>query len=140
MAAQFYAVKTLFRSYATGRPHQPDKYFDPDATLVEERIQLIKAKSIPEARKKAEKDATEYARRILYKNPYNQEVTLEYMGLCEIYEVQGALTDKTEIYASSRIVSKNMSKVKIGHAHLSPKQSLDRSKRRKFLNKDHLHE
>ncbi len=140
MAAQFYAVKTMFRAMSQGKPHLPDRYFDPEAVLLEERIQLIKAKSTAEARKKAEKDAVEYARRILYKNPYNQQVTLEYMGLCEVYEIQQPLSDKTEIYASSRIINKKVSKAKIGHMYLSQRQSLDRSKRKKFLNKDHIHE
>lgn len=140
MAAQYYAVKTFFRSICQGRPERPDKYFDPDATLVEERIQLIKAKGVAEARKKAEKDAVEYARRILYKNPYNQQVTLEYMGLCEIYEIQQPLADKIEIYAASRIVSRKVSTAKIGRTYLNERQPLDRSRRRKFLNKDHLHD
>ena len=140
MASQFFAVKTFFRSACEGRPERPDKYFDPEATLVEERIQLIKAKSPAEARKKAEKDAVEYARRILYKNPYNQQVTLEYMGLCEIYEIQQPLADKTEIYAASRIINRKVSKAKIGRTYLNERQSFDPSRRKKFLNKDHIHE
>ncbi|MBZ0166031.1 MAG: DUF4288 domain-containing protein, partial [Candidatus Omnitrophica bacterium] len=136
----YYAVKTLYRSVCEGRPQRPDRYFDPDATLLEERIQLIKAKNRAEAKKKAEKDAVEYARRILYKNPYNQEVTLEYMGLCEIYEIEQGLADKAEIYASSRIISKKVSVAKVANIYLNPRQSPDRSKRRKFLNKEHFHD
>lgn len=140
MASQYYAVKTLFRSICEGRPEKPDRFFDPDATLLEERIQLIKAKNRAEAKKKAEKDALEYSRRILYKNPYNQEVTLEYMGLCEIYEIEQGLADKAEIYASSRIISKKVPAAKVASIYLNPRQSPDRGKRRKFLNKEHIHD
>ncbi len=140
MASNFYTVKTLFRSQAKGRPKLPDRFFDPDATLLEERIQLIKAKSRVEALKKAEKDAREYAKRIRYQNPYDQDVTLEYLGLNEIFEVEHALQDKTEIYSSSRIISQKTSVSKIAHTYLNKKQSLEHSKRKKFVNKAYFHD
>lgn len=140
MASNFYTVKTLYRSVAQGRPFQPDRFFDPDSTLLEERIQLIKAKSRKEALRKAEKDAVEYARRVKYKNPYEQEVTLEYLGLNEIYEIEHTLQDKTEIYTSSRIISKKVSVSKIAHVYLNKKQSFDQSKRKKFINKAYFHD
>lgn len=139
MAANFYTVKTIFRSFATGRPDKPDQFFDPDATLVEERIQLVKAKDKGEALKKAEKDANEYAKRIRFNNPYNQEVRQEYTGLCEVYEIDRVLSDMTEIYSSSKVMDKKVTISKIAHVYLNKIQPYNKSKRKKFINKDYFH-
>ncbi|MGE0267742.1 MAG: DUF4288 domain-containing protein [Candidatus Omnitrophota bacterium] len=139
MAANFYTVKTIFRCFAAGRPDKPDQFFDPDATLVEERIQLVKAKSKEEAQKKAEKDANEYAKRVKFFNPYNQAVTLEYTGLCEVYEIERALSDMTEIYSNSKVMDKKITISKIAHVYLNKKQPYNKSKRKKFINREYFH-
>lgn len=138
MATNFYSVKTIYRSTASGRPEKPDQLFDPDATLIEERIQLVKAKSREEAFKKAEKGAQDYAKRIKFMNPYFQEVIMEYTGLCEVYEIEYPLADMTEIYSNSKIMSKKISISKIAHVYLNKQQPYDKSKRKKFINKDYL--
>lgn len=139
MATTYYSVKTIYRCSASGRPEKPDQFFDPDATLIEERIQLVKAKTKDEALRKAEKDAQEYAKRTKFVNPYNQEVILEYTGLCEVYEIDQALADMAEIYASSKIISKKITLSKIAHVYLNKPQPYDKSKRKKFINRAYFH-
>jgi len=78
LATKWFTIKTFYRSFAQGRPVKPDRFYDPEATLVEERTQLIKAKNRAEAIKKVEKDANQYAKRVRYTNPYEQEIVMKY--------------------------------------------------------------
>jgi hypothetical protein len=57
----WYAVKTLYRSEGLGRPTATDSAYDPAATLVEERVVLLKARSFQDAIRAAEKEARAYA-------------------------------------------------------------------------------
>lgn len=133
--ANWYAVKTFYRSKADGRPERPDRFYDPDAVLVEERTLLIRAAGRVEALKKAERDAEDYARRIKYKNPYGQDVSMKYLGLYDICELSESLVDKTELFVSSHIMSCHVNDQKIAHAYIPrPDPDLMQSKRKKFLN------
>lgn len=55
MVWKWFGVKTLIRWEAIGKPESIDENFDEDATLVEERIVLFKARSSDEAIKKSGK-------------------------------------------------------------------------------------
>ena len=141
MASKWYSVKTFYRSKAEGRPQKPDRYCDTDATLVEERIVLIRAQSRREAIKKAEKEANEYASRINYLNPYNQNVKTRYLGFFDLFEIEGNLLDKEEIFLTSRIMSKKISDKKISHVYLNKrKANFANSSQKVFVNKDLLTE
>ena len=138
MASQWFSVKTFYRSYADGRPVKPDRFCDPDATLVEERTLLIKAKNKGEAIKKAEKDAYEYAKKVDYTNPYEQKVRMEYLGIYDIFDVGPSLSDKKEIFVINRVMSKKISKHKIAHVYINKaERSQEQTKRKKFLNKEY---
>jgi hypothetical protein len=84
MAWEWYAVKTLHRWEAFGEPQNPDKNYDPNATLLEERVVLIKARTFDEAIRKAEKGAAEYPGHVMI-NPYSQEIRFRYMETCDAY-------------------------------------------------------
>ena len=53
---KWYGIRSLYRWAAVGRPKNPDESYVKDATLVEERIVLIKARSDEEAMRKAKKE------------------------------------------------------------------------------------
>src|SRR4051794_8957759 len=46
MGWKWFGVKTIFRVEASGTPRKTDDRFDPDVTMVEERVVLIRARSI----------------------------------------------------------------------------------------------
>lgn len=134
MAAKWFVIKTFYRSTAEGRPEKPDRFYDPDATLVEERSLLIKAMNKTEAVKKAEKEAENYARSVRYQNPYGQTVSTRYLGCYDVYPVEDSLTDKKEIFSTSRIMSKRINDRKIAYVYIGKRDNLFQSKRKKFLN------
>lgn len=104
---------------------------------MEERIVLFKAKTKAEATKKAEKEARQYATKNAYTNPYDQKVTTRYLELYDIYSIDGALSDKDEIFCASRVMNKKVSNKKIAHVYLNkPKKDVLHSRRKVFMNKD----
>jgi uncharacterized protein DUF4288 len=50
---KWYAARALFRFVATGKPKRRDRYFDPNSTLLEDRVVLVQATSFEDAIKKA---------------------------------------------------------------------------------------
>jgi len=138
MAAQWFAVKTLYRSETVERPENPDRFYDPDMTLLEERVLLIKASGRGEALSKAEREARDYAAKTHCVNPYSQTVRTVYLGDCEIYELTGTPADKTEIFTTTRLISKRVPDHKIKHIYLGRHERAPaQSKRKKFINKNY---
>ncbi len=73
MPVRWFAVKTVYRSTAIGKPRVTDGDYDPDGTLVEERVVLLRARDHEDAIRKSEKDAKQYAKET-HTNPYGQSV------------------------------------------------------------------
>lgn len=138
MAIKWFAVKTLYRSQTNDRPEKPDLFYDPDATLLEERILLIKAKSRAEAVHKAEREARDYARKGECENPYRQRISTDYIGYCDVFEIGGALADKTEIFLNTRLVSRRITDRKLARIYTTraPQQQV-KTKWKKFMNRDY---
>lgn len=138
MASKWFAVKTFYRSDTRDRPVRPDKYYDPDVTVLEERVILIKAKSRQEAAIKAEKEAMDYARFAVCRNPYEQKIETRYLGYYDIFELEKSPDDKTEIFVTTRLISRKVNNGKIAHVYGAPKEGrFDKSRRKKFLNQEY---
>ena len=139
MASKWFCVKTLYRSYTEGRPVKPDRLYDPDATLIEERLVLLKARDKREAVIKAEREARDYAQKTTYINPYEQKVLTRYTGFYDLWEVQGTLQDRQELYSMGRVISRKVSDAKAAFLYIG-KRSADpsRGRHRKFMNKTYL--
>ena len=139
MSSNWFCVKTLYRAYADGRPEKPDLIYDPDATLVEERNLLFKAKNKREAIMKAEREAKDYAEQSQYINPYGQNVRTRYLGYHDIWEIDGGLADKQEIFCMSRVMSKKVSDSKVAFMCIEKRvEKVVKTKRKKFINRDYV--
>jgi len=137
LSVKWYVVKTLYRSYAEGRPEKPDLSYDPDLTLVEERALLIRATDSKEALRKAEKDAEDFCKRAECYNPYQQRVVTKYTGFYDISEAGESLSDKQEIFTQSRLVSVRVSDQKAAQLFIGTRvKEYGKGKRRKFANRD----
>src|SRR5689334_915831 len=123
MAWSWYCVKTLYRWRATGEPDNPDQDFDPDASLIEERIVLIKARSFDEAIEKAEKEAHKYAKQPIYENLYGQTVRTKYLECCEAFELYDPPAANIEIYSATEIVSTKVKDAEIVDRKMGKKES-----------------
>ncbi len=137
MAGQWFSVKTLYRSTAQGLPEKPDLSYDPDLTLVEERILFIKAKNRLEAVAKAEREAKDYARKRECRNPYNQKLSTRYLGFYDIMELSDHPQDKMEIFTVTRLISRKVSDSRIAKLYVGKRRSARHILNKKFVNKEY---
>ncbi len=112
-----------------GLPEKLDLSFDPDATLVEERILLIKAHYA--------REAMDYARRRRCVNPYNQKMCTTYLGFYDIIELSGIPQDKTEVFSAARLVSRKVSDQKVARIYIGKRRGTKQMIHKKFVNKEY---
>lgn len=98
---KWYSVRSLYRWIALGTPKKPDSSHLPGATLVEERIVLVKARSSEEALKKAEKEGLTYARSIRQTNGYGQKVRARMLKAVDAYELDSSPVAGTEVFSAT---------------------------------------
>ena len=139
MPNKWYSVRTLYRSRTEDRPVKPDLSYDPDATLLEERVVLIRAKSRQEAQAKALREAKDYAGTGTFVNPYEQTVRTDLLRTCDVYELHENPADKTEVYVASHLMSRRIPDAKVEKI-FTPRRVLDhkRGRYRKFIKQEYL--
>lgn len=98
---KWYAVRSLYRLIALGEPKKPDSSYIPGATLVEERIVLIKARSGEEAQLKAKKEGRAYARSIQRTNGYGQKIRGRMLKVLDAYELFSPPASGSEVYSAT---------------------------------------
>ncbi len=107
MSWKWFGVKTLTRWETIGKPKSVDENFDADATLIEERVVLIKARSFDEAIKKGEKEAKNNLSE--YKNFYGQKVKQRYLEVCDAFELFDEPNENgVEVFSLIETVSKKV--------------------------------
>jgi len=138
MANKWYTVRTLYRSRTDERPVKPDLSYDPDATLLEERVVLVRAKSRQEAQAKALREAKDYAGTGTFANPYEQMVRTDLLRTCDVYELDENPADKTEVYVANHLMSRRISDAKVEKI-FTPRRVLDHKKGRyrKFIKQEY---
>jgi hypothetical protein len=108
-AWKWFGVRTVYRLEARGRPVGRDASYSPSTTLVEERVVVLKARSVPEAIQKAEADARRYAAECRHRNPYGQRVRTRYIGYCDAYRSGQSLASGAEVFSASEVVPRRVS-------------------------------
>ncbi len=139
MAWKWFGVKTLIRWETIGKPKPFDGNFDDDATLLEERIVLIKARSFDEAIKKGEKEAESYS--VEYKNFYGQKVKQRYLKVCDAFELFNEPNENgVEVFSSTEMVSKKVKDFMLIENKFGREESVEsfKRKRKKFWNAELL--
>ena len=113
-SGSWYGVRTLIRLIATGKPKRRDQHFDPDSTLVEDRVVLLRASSFKDAIQQAEKEARQYCRRTHFSNIYGQRVRLKYLGAVDAFSLSDhEPSPGCEVYSSMAIVPRSISDSKV---------------------------
>ena len=109
--------------------------YDPNSTLVEERIVLIRARNDREALRKAKEEARNYARENRFENVYGERVQVRSMGAFDVFELMEASVDAgVELFSSNRVVSKSVSEKQIAATLVGPGRTPDQLKGRgRFL-------
>ncbi len=139
MAWKWFGVKTLTRCEAIGRPKAVDENFDGDATLLEERVVLIKARSFDEAIKKGEREAENYLAE--YKNFYGQTVKQRYLKVCDAFELFDEPNENgVEVFSLTEMVSKKVKDSVLIENKFGKNESREsfKRKREKFWNAELL--
>lgn len=132
---KWFAVKSVFRTEATGRPLGTDAAFDASMTLVEERVVLFRARSQREAFARAEREVRSYASDCDHRNPYGQQVVCRSLEVMDSYELFTAPASGREAYSRTQVVSRSVPDRSVVQALLGPfhESSRDRRTRRNIL-------
>jgi len=109
IAWKWYGVRTLYRESASGKPKGLDSHFSPEASFVEERVVVFRARSFAEAITKAEKEAKTYAAETDHRNRYGQRVRCRYLGYCDAYHLfDDEIEAGVEVYSSTEIIPRTV--------------------------------
>lgn len=131
---KLYAVKTVYRIDARGRPRGVDEAYAKGRVMVEERIVLFRARSCDEAIEKAEREAREYGARYVHTNPYGQQVFCEFTGIVDAYAPFDPPAVGAELFSSRRLLPKRLDQAALADLFLGPEVPRERALRTKFLN------
>jgi Domain of unknown function (DUF4288) len=133
---KWFGVKTLYRTTVAGTPPVTDSAYDPSATLVEERVVILRARSHDEAHRKAKAEARRYATR-RHVNPYGQRVRTRWVGASESFELFDEPDNLTEVWSSTYMIPASVSDKEVVARALGPNETAaQRKRRRKFLNRE----
>jgi hypothetical protein len=131
----WFAVKSLYRSEIVGDPRVVDEDYDPDGTLVEERVILVRADSHKKALQKAEAEAERYPSQHI--NPYGQLVVWRRSELLDSFQLFDKPGDGREVWSTMTVVPSAVTDEDLAIQRFGPIESKDSLRRRKkFLNRE----
>jgi hypothetical protein len=127
---RWYAVKSLLRVEAFGDPVGADDDYDPEGTLIEERVVLIRARSFEDALRRGEKEADAYAAGA-HVNPYGQVVRFRRLSIVEAAFVF-PLDEKTpEVWSSTSVIPASVTDAELAVMRFGPSEGEDATRRRR---------
>ncbi len=104
---KWFGGKQVIRTVAKGRPKQTGHAYDSEATLVEERVVLVRARNLSEALQKTEADALRYVELIDEVNAYGQRVSARCIGVSVYGTREVEVKPGFEVFSNSRVVPKS---------------------------------
>lgn len=132
---KWFGVKTLYRACARGRPTKRDRHYQPDATLIEERVVLVRAADFDHALKGANREALAYARDG-YENLYGQKIETTFLGACDAFELFDPPGPAREVYSRTEIASRRLSNAAVVKQLMGPNSTKsERYARRQFVSR-----
>jgi hypothetical protein len=141
LSGALYGVRTLVRLVATGQPKVRDRYFDPESTLLEDRVVLIRASSFESAIQQAENEVREYCRKTRFTNIYGQRVRLKYLGAVDAFWLfDDEPSPGCEVYSSTVIVPRSISDSKLVNERFGKRTRQRARSRYKFVDAEILTE
>jgi len=135
MPLQWFAVKTVYRSSVRGKPAGTDQDYDGEATLVEERVVVLRATDHNDAIRRGEREASQYVSP-RYVNPYGQSVVTRYLKAIESFELFDDPDDLREVWSSTRIIPKTIGDRDVVNIFFGPTIKAERRRRKKYMNRE----
>ena len=132
---RWYGVRTLYRLTTSGRPLGKDRDFDPDVSMIEDRVVLFSAASGAVAVRKAEREARKYASEFDYRNPYGQRVRCRFLEALDAFETLEEPGQGEEVYSLTEVVPRRIADKSIID-RLFGTERFKNSKRRNFCNEE----
>jgi hypothetical protein len=134
----WYGVRTLYRVTAEGEPKSPGKHFDPESTLIEDRVVLFQASGFDDAIAQATKEARSYCKQVRFVNPYGQKVRMRFLDAYDAYEISEFPDSDpgagSEVYSLTELVRASVPDVAIVKKRLGGLASKETEARYKFVN------
>jgi hypothetical protein len=118
----WFAVKSLFRVEAFGEPVAVDDDYDADGTLVEERVVLLRARSLDDALARGKKEADAYADGE-HLNPYGQTVRVRRLDGLEASYLFLFDGKKPEVWSSTSIIPASITDADVELLRFGPRES-----------------
>ncbi|MDX9971954.1 MAG: DUF4288 domain-containing protein [FCB group bacterium] len=131
---KWFSAKTIYRLDVEGEPLATDRNYEPNATLIEERVVLIRARNHDEAIRIAEKEADDYPGEP-YLNPYGQKVSYRPFGRTETYELFDPPANRAEVWSSTSLLPGSISDDEIIEDRFGPIEKSIK-KRKKFMDQE----
>ena len=132
----WYGVRTLYRVTAEGKPKSRGGNFDPEATLIEDRIVLFQATSDDDAITQAIKEARSYCRQYGYVNPYGQRVLTRFLDACDAYQISEMAARRpgagSEVYSVTELVRASVPDSAVRKRRMGKQASRSQEARLKF--------
>lgn len=121
---RWYGVRSQVRLVATGKPKRPGVEYDPESTLVEDRVVLFRAESFESVIAQGEAEAREYCRRIRFSNIYGQNVRLKFAGIVDAFSMADFKPGHAaEVYSGTTIVPSEVTNQELLAARTAPPET-----------------
>ena len=132
---KWFAIKSLYRTEITDPPRVTDADYDPEGTLIEERVVLVRARSHEKALLIAEAEADDYCRLNEHINPYGQRVVWGRLGSLESFKLFEAPGNLREAWSSMSVVPASLKDEELENQRFGPDEPAEALRlRKKYLN------
>ena len=126
-------MRTLYRLAAEGTPKSRDRHFDPESTLIEDRVVLFQAIDFDDAIAQGIKEGRSYCRQTKFVNLYGQKVRMRFLDACDAFKIfEGKPAAGIEAYSSTELAPASVSDRAVVKRRMGPKDFGARETRYKF--------
>ncbi|GAA3927280.1 DUF4288 domain-containing protein [Litoribacillus peritrichatus] len=131
----WYAVKTLYRTFTDGFAEDQDEAYREDIDMLEERVVLFRAESFDDAIEQAEREAREYAR-VEQTNGYQQRICIDYLEACDAYMLGESPAESVEVFSSTSLIDRTVTDTDIADMRLGKVSDKDDKFGKKFISQE----
>ena len=131
----WYAVKTLYRTFTDGFAENPDAAYREEIDMLEERVVLFRAESFDDAIEQAEREAREYAR-VEQTNVYEQRICIDYLEACDAYMLGESPSESVEVFSSTSLIDRTVTDSEITDMRLGKVSDGDEEASKKFISQE----
>jgi hypothetical protein len=112
-----------------------DRHFDPNSTLIEDRVVLFQATGFDDAIAQGVREGRSYSKQTKFVNLYGQKVRMRFLDACDACEIpDGKPGAGSEVCSSTELVRNSVPDSSVIRRRMGPEASGIPEKRYKFIN------